>query len=74
MGPETRRPRTEQEAQAQGWKRCFVADEPRRSEMIETYEELGFEVITVPISLDAADCTECMARNPDAFQVIYTKK
>ncbi len=71
---EATQPRTEEEARAQGWKRNFVADEPRRSEMMETYRELGFAVITVPISLDSADCTECMTANPDAFQVIYTKK
>jgi len=67
-------PRTEQDAQASGWKRNFVADEPRLSEMIETYQELGFEVITVPISLDSADCNECMKQSPEKFQVIYTRK
>ena len=67
-------PQTEAEAQVAGYKRNFVADEPRLSEMIETYKDLGFDVITVPISLNSADCTECMAQAPDQFQVIYTKK
>ena len=51
-----------------------LADERRRAEMIETYEELGFEVITVPVSPDATDCTTCMLQNPERFQVIYTRK
>lgn len=67
-------PRTEEEAQAAGWKRNFVADEPRLSEMVETYRDLGFDVITVPVSLETADCTVCMVGEPERFQVIYTRK
>jgi hypothetical protein len=67
-------PRTEEEALAAGYKRAFVADEPRLSEAIETYRELGFEVITVPVSLDAAECTACMHQAPEKFQVIYTRR
>ncbi len=67
-------PETEVEALAAGYKRNFVADEPRLSEMIETYQDLGFDVITVPISPDSAECNECMKHNPDKFQVIYTRR
>ncbi len=67
-------PQTEAEAVAAGYKRNFVADEPRLSEMIENYRDLGFEVITVPISLDSADCNQCMKQNPARFQVIYTRR
>lgn len=66
-------PKTEEEARAAGYTRNFVADEPRLSEMVETYEELGFEVVVVPFSSDGDECTECMKRNPERFQVIYTK-
>ncbi len=69
------RPRTEQEAQAAGYTRNFVAVEPRLSEMVQTYEELGFDVVVVPTSIDDdAECTECMKQNPELFQVIYTKQ
>ena len=71
---DTTRPRTEEEARAAGYTRNFVADEPRLSEMVETYEELGFEVVVVPISIDGAECTECMKQKPELFQVIYTKQ
>ncbi len=59
---------------ADGWKRCFVADEPRLSEALETYEELGFEVTTAPVDVDGGGCTECMKSAPCQFQVIFTRK
>jgi len=60
--------------EAQGWQRCFIADEPRLSEAVETYEELGFEVLLLPVPLDDGGCTECMRQQPDRFKVIYTRK
>jgi len=65
---------SEQELLAAGWQRCFVADEPRLSEAVETYEELGFEVRLLPVALDDGDCTDCMRLQPDRFKVIYTRK
>ncbi len=57
-----------------GWQRCFVADEPRLSEAVETYEEIGFEVLVLPVRADEAECTECMRQNPDRFSVIYCRR
>ena len=68
---------TEAQLLAEGWKRCFVADEPRLSESVETYRELGFEVTTRPLRVDGADeaeCTACLRLDPDRFRVIYTRK
>ena len=62
------------ELRSAGWQRCFVADEPRLSEAVETYEDLGFEVIVLPVRADDGTCTECMLANPDAFRVIYVRK
>lgn len=59
---------------ARGWQRCFIADEPRLSEAVETYEELGFEVALAPVTSQDADCTECMMQDPHRFKVIYTRK
>ncbi len=59
---------------AAGWQRCFVADEPRLSEAVETYEDLGFEVIVLPVRSDDGACNECMRANPDAFRVIYIRR
>lgn len=65
---------TEEELQADGWTRCFVADEPRLSEAVETYRELGFEVRLAAVADDHAECTECMKMAPHRFKVIYTRK
>ena len=64
----------EAELLADGWKRCFAADEPRLSEAVETYEELGFEVTTAPVDLYGGGCTECMKGAPCQLQVIFTRK
>ena len=63
-----------QDLLARGWQRCFIANEPRLSEAVETYEELGFEVKLVPVTPDDAECTECMMQAPDSFKMIYTRK
>jgi hypothetical protein len=62
------------ELEAEGWQRCFIADEPRLSEAVETYEELGFQVRLLPVPLEEIECTECMRQDPDRFRVIYTRK
>ncbi len=64
----------EHEHEDGGWQRCFIADEPRLSEAVQTYEELGFEVKLVPVSDGDAECTECMKMAPDRFKVIYTRR
>ena len=62
------------ELRGAGWNRCFIADEPRLSEAVETYRDIGFEVLVVPVRADDAACTECMRARPDAFRVIYVRK
>jgi cytosine/adenosine deaminase-related metal-dependent hydrolase len=62
-----------EELLAQGWKRCFIADEPRLSEAVETYEELGLEVLLLQVMERDAACTECMKQAPERFFVIYTR-
>lgn len=60
--------------ETRGWKRCFVTDEPRLSEAVELYEELGLDVLLVPVPADDAECTECMTADPDRFRIIYTRE
>jgi hypothetical protein len=62
------------ELEAQGWQRCFVADEPRLSEAVATYRDLGFDVRLVPVSIEDGACTECMKAVPDRFRLIYTRR
>jgi hypothetical protein len=59
----------------QGWERQATYDEPRLSEMIDTYREIGLEVHLEPFDPDQeSGCTECMAAVPEKFKTIYTRK
>ena len=59
----------------QGWLRRTTIDEPRLSELVDLYEELGFEVVLRPPSPDelGAECSECYMADPDRFRTIYTR-
>ena len=65
----------EQELAREGWAKMTTYDEPRLSEMVAAYEELGFEVRLEPFAAEGeADCTECMRLAPERFKTIYTRK
>jgi hypothetical protein len=66
---------------ADGWQRQHVDTEPRLSEAVEAYKDLGFEVLLVPV-LEACvaegsdgTCTSCFEADddPGKYQVIYTR-
>ena len=59
-----------------GWERRTTTDEPRLSELVELYEELGFEVMLRPISGDELghDCQECYMAEPERYRTIYIRK
>ena len=58
-----------------GWERRTTTDEPRLSELVELYEELGFEVLLRPISREelGQDCLECYLAEPERYRTIYTR-
>lgn len=62
------------ELAAQGWERASIADDARLQELVETYEEIGFEVKLLLVPVEDAACTECMKQDPDRFRVIYIRK
>jgi hypothetical protein len=73
----------EDELIAAGWERRFIACEPRLSEMVEMYREIGFEVLLEPLpSKDEIDqsgceesgCTACFDVDPDRYRIIFTRK
>jgi hypothetical protein len=64
---------TESELLADGWRRCFITDEPRLAEVIEAYEEMGMEVRFLPVDLDDRECSECMKADPCRYRVIFTR-
>jgi hypothetical protein len=60
--------------EARGWKRMNTYDEPRLSELVESYRELGYEVHLEPFHPEEdEDCTECLAAEPERFRTIYIR-
>lgn len=61
----------------EGFEKRGVYDEPRLSEIIQMYNELGFEVLVVDYekSLDSV-CSTCLdeAQDNARYKVVYTKK
>jgi hypothetical protein len=64
----------EEQLKKEGWEKRFTIDEPRLSEMVEQYKELGFEVLLEPVDLSSEECTSCIAVDPKRYKTIYTRK
>jgi hypothetical protein len=65
----------EEELARQGWEKQSTNDEPRLSELVETYKEIGFEIHLEPFHPDEEPgCTECMKISPDNYKTIYIRK
>jgi hypothetical protein len=64
-----------QPEEIEGWTARNTVDEPRLSELVELYEEIGFEVMLRPVSPDHAGeaCTECVMVEPERYRTIYTR-
>jgi hypothetical protein len=64
----------EEELARQGWVKQTTYDEPRLSEMIELYRELGYEVLVEPFDPESEiECAECMKIFPERYKTIYTR-
>ena len=68
---------------AEGWERRFIACEPRLSEMIEMYKEIGFEVHLEPLpskeemdrsGCEESGCTACYDADPERYRIIFTRQ
>ena len=65
----------EEELSNEGWARQTTYDEPRLSEVVAMYEEIGFEVHLEPFnSAEELGCTECMKTSPEKYKTVYTRK
>jgi hypothetical protein len=65
----------EEELTRQGWKKQATYDEPRLSEMVATYRQIGLEVHLEAFDPDAEPgCAVCMAAMPEKYKTIYTRK
>ncbi len=60
----------------QGWQRQFTTDEPRLSEAVEFYRELGYEVrLEVPTEEEVlGNCGVCFEGTLDNYKTIYTRQ
>ena len=69
-------PKTTEEKLIQaGWQKQSTYDDPRLSEMVEMYKQIGLEVHLEPFdAADADGCTGCMQLFPWQFKTIYTRK
>ncbi len=65
----------EEELIKQGWERATTYDEPRLSEMVELYLEIGNEVHLEPLFPEEEPlCSECMKTDPTRYKTIYLRK
>jgi hypothetical protein len=64
----------ERELEKEGWKRMATYSEPRLSEMVEEYKELGFEVRIEEVDLEGEECSECIQLEPESTKTIYVRK
>ena len=65
----------EEKLTSEGWEKRAIYDDPRLMEIVEQYEEIGFEVHLEPIRTENKDgCIDCIQQNPDRFKIIYTRK
>ena len=63
----------EVELKKEGWEKRFTADDPRLSEAVEQYREIGFEVLLEPVDTSSEDCTSCLTLFSDRYKTIYTR-
>ena len=65
----------EEELLAQGWTRQFSTDEPRLSEAVELYEQIGLEVHLEPVTMepDSEECRGCFEEDCDRYRTIWTR-
>lgn len=65
---------SEERLKSEGWEKKLTIDEPRLSEAVEAYKEIGFEVHLEPFHPEEeSSCTVCMQGSPEKFKTIYTR-
>jgi hypothetical protein len=59
----------------EGWQKRATYDDPRLSEMVKLYEEIGLEVHLEAFHPEnETGCTGCMQLLPDLFKTLYTRR
>ena len=58
-----------------GWEKRATYDEPRLSELVEMYKELGYEVCLQQFNPgEETGCAECLKVSPEKYKTVYTRK
>ncbi len=63
----------EEELKKDSWSKRFTIDEPRLSEAVAQYEEIGFEVLLEPVDTSSEECTSCLTAVSNRYKTIYTR-
>ncbi|MFC2155756.1 hypothetical protein ACFLRB_04620 [Acidobacteriota bacterium] len=64
-----------EELEKQGWVKQTTYDELRLNEIVETYDEMGFEVRLESFDPDnETGCSECMKLQPGKYKTVYTRE
>ena len=59
----------------QGWIKQTTYDDSRLNDIIEMYDEIGFEVTIAPFEPgEESGCSACMMCQPGRYKTIYTRK
>lgn len=59
---------------SEGWQKQATYDDPRLTEMVEMYEEIGLDVHLEPFNPEnEKGCTGCMQMMPELYKTIYTR-
>jgi hypothetical protein len=65
----------ENELTREGWQKQSTNDEPRLSELVEAYKEIGYEVHLEPFQPEEEPgCKECIKSQADRYKTIYIRK
>lgn len=71
------------ETRINGWEKRGIYDDPKLTQIVKMYKEIGFSVKVEPFKPGIesgiepgieTECTECIKENPDKYKVLYTKK
>lgn len=66
----------EEKLSAEGWTKTSTLDEPRLSEAVEMYKQLGMEVLVEPVVIDpdSEKCQMCFEQFCDRYKTIWTRR
>ena len=66
---------SEHDLEKEGWENRGEFCEPRLSEFVQLYEEMGFEVRLVPLDPEnLPGCGKCFEKDIDSYRAVYVRR